>query len=195
MTVEQSVTGNFPTHFCCTGTCPWENKWSPWAHRELTVTTVVTAPVPMITAQLRLGEVTAQSRRGHSSVTARSQLSHSEVTAQSRPRSRLSHGWLWPFWSPWAHDELTVSSHGGHFFFSWVALLRHEGPGACNIVIVKLDYQNIHCHIFQQFVTILYQSTPAVYLTFVSFRLTSKVHRVVPPLCLPGSFPHSNLKT
>ena len=46
---------------------------------------------PMITAQSRLGLVTAQSRRGHSSVTARSQLSHGEVTAQSQ-RSRLSHG-------------------------------------------------------------------------------------------------------
>ena len=38
----------------------------------------------MIMAQSRLGEVTAQSRRGHSSVTARSQLSHGEVTVQSR---------------------------------------------------------------------------------------------------------------
>ena len=103
---------------------------SPWAHRELTVTTVVTAPGPMITAQSRLGEVTAQSRRGHSSDAARSQLSHGEVTAQSRhlqydhgsvtARSQLNHGpghgWLWPFWSPRAHCELTVSSHGGQFF-------------------------------------------------------------------------------
>ena len=96
---------------------------------------------PMITAQSRLGEVTAQSRRGHSSITARSQLSHGEVTAQSwhlqydhgsvtarsaqsRHSSRLSHGWLWPFWSPWAHGELTVSSHGGHFFSHWNAPLR-----------------------------------------------------------------------
>ena len=72
----------------------------------------------------------------HSSVTARSQLSHGEVTAQSRhlqydhgsvtdgsqlnhgpARSRLSYGWLWPFWSPWAHGEHTVSSDGGQFFF------------------------------------------------------------------------------
>ena len=51
---------------------PWEKN----SHRELTVTTVVTAPGPMITAQSRLGEVPAQSRQGHSSVTARSQLSH-----------------------------------------------------------------------------------------------------------------------
>ena len=50
-------------------TDPWENKWSPWAHRELTVTTVVTASGPN-----DHGSVTA--RRGHSSVTARSQLSH-----------------------------------------------------------------------------------------------------------------------
>ena len=118
-----------------------EKKLSRWAHGELTVDTVVTAPGPMITAQSRLGEVTAQSRRGHSSVTARSQLSHGEVTAQSRhlqydhgsvtARSQLNHGpghdWLWPFWSRWAHGEvtvssrwghceLTVSSHGGQFF-------------------------------------------------------------------------------
>ena len=79
---------------------------------------------PMITAQSRLGEVTAQSWRVHSSVTARSRrghssitassvwsrLSHAWVTAQSWPRSWLSHGWLWPFWTPWAHGELTVSS-------------------------------------------------------------------------------------
>ena len=104
-----------------------EKKLSLWAHGELTV---VTAPGPMITAQSRLGEVTAQSRRGHSSVTARSQLSHGEVTAQSRhlqydhgsvtARSQLNHGpghgWLWPFWSLWAHCELTVSSHSGQFF-------------------------------------------------------------------------------
>ena len=88
-----------------------------------------------------IGEVTAQSWRGHNSVTARSQLSYGEVTAQSRhlqydrgsitaqsrPRSRLSHGWLWPFWSPWAHGELTVSSLWADgeqsrwpIFFSWV---------------------------------------------------------------------------
>ena len=54
-----------------------EKKLSPWGQGELTVTTVVTAPGPMITAQSRLGEVTAQSRRGHSSITA-------QVTAQSR---------------------------------------------------------------------------------------------------------------
>ena len=89
---------------------------SLWTHRELTVTTVVTAPGPMITAHSPLEEVTAQSRQGHSSVTARSQLSHGSVTAQSRhlqydhgsvtARSQLNHGpghgWLWPFWSPWA---------------------------------------------------------------------------------------------
>ena len=60
---------------------PWENKWSRWAHGELTVTTVVTTLEPN-----DHGSVTA--RRGHSSVTARSQLSHSSVTA----RSQLNHG-------------------------------------------------------------------------------------------------------
>ena len=50
---------------------PWENKWSSWAHRELTVTTVVTAPAPN-----DHGSVTA--RLGHSSVTARSQLNHGD---------------------------------------------------------------------------------------------------------------------
>ena len=114
-------------------------------HRELTVSSRwprwSRLRGPMITAQSRLGEVTAQSRRGHSSVTARSQLSHSEVTAQSRhlqydhgsvtARSQLNHG---PghdsvtagcdhfghrehtVSSPWAHGELIVSSHGGQYF-------------------------------------------------------------------------------
>ena len=95
-----------------------------WAHRELTVTTVVTAPGPMITAQSRLGEVTAQSRRGHSSVMARSQLSHGEVTAQSRhlqydhssvtARSQLNHGpghgSVTAGCDHFGHGELTVSS-------------------------------------------------------------------------------------
>ena len=67
---------------------PWENKWSPWAHGERTVSSRwprwSRLRGPMITAQSRLGEVTAQSRRGHISVTARSQLSHGEVTAQSQ---------------------------------------------------------------------------------------------------------------
>ena len=102
-------------------TVPWEKN----CHGELTVSSRWSRlRGPMITAQSRLGLVTAQSRRGHSSVTVRSQLSHGEVTAQSqrsrlshgyvtaqsRPRSRLSHGWLWPFWSQCAHREFTVSS-------------------------------------------------------------------------------------
>ena len=64
-------------------------------HRELTVSSRwpqwSRLRGPMITAQSRLGQVTAQSRRGHSSVMARSQLSHVEVTAQSR-RSWLNLG-------------------------------------------------------------------------------------------------------
>ena len=88
------------------------------------MTTVVTALGPMITAQSRLGEVTAQSRRGHSSVTARSQLSHGEVTAQSRhlqydhgsvmARSQLNHGpghgSVTAGCDHFGHRELTVSS-------------------------------------------------------------------------------------
>ena len=102
---------------------------SLWARRELTVTTMVMAPGPMITAQSRLGEVTAQSWRGHSSVTARSQLSHGEVTAQSRHlphdhglvalRSQLNHGpGHGSVTAACDHFacELTVSSHGGQFF-------------------------------------------------------------------------------
>ena len=61
---------------------PWENKWSPWAHGELT------APGPndhgSVTARLGHSSVTARSqlsRLGHSSVTARSQLNHGKVTA------------------------------------------------------------------------------------------------------------------
>ena len=81
----------------------------------------------MITAQSRLGEVTAQSRRGHSSVTARSQLSHGEVTALNHgilsmitARSHLNHGpghgSVTAGCDHFGHRELTVSSHGGQFF-------------------------------------------------------------------------------
>ena len=92
-------------------------------HRELTVTTVVTAPGPN-----DHGSVTA--RRGHSSVTARSQLSHGQVTAQSlhlqydhgsvAARSQLNHGpghgSVTAGCDHFGHRELTVSSHGGQFF-------------------------------------------------------------------------------
>ena len=74
------------------------------------------------------GSVTA--RRGHSSVTAQSRLCHSKVTAQSRhlqydhgsvmARSQLSHGWLWPFWSPWAHCKQSRWP----IFFSWACMFR-----------------------------------------------------------------------
>ena len=84
-------------------------------HRELTVS----SRGPMIMAQSRLGEVTAQSRRGHSSVTARSQLSHgilsmitaqsrlghSSITAQVTAQSRLAVTILVTVSSPWAHRE------------------------------------------------------------------------------------------
>ena len=90
---------------------------SRWAHRELTVTTVVTAPGPMITAQSWLGEVTAQSRRGHSSITA------------SSVWSRLSHGSVTAGCDHFGHSELTVSSLWAHgeqsrwpIFFSWDAI-------------------------------------------------------------------------
>ena len=124
-------------------------KLSPWGHRELTVTTVVTAPGPIITAQSRLRQVTAQSRRGHSSLTARSQLSHGEVTAQSRhlqfdhssvtARSQLNHGpghgSVTAGCDHFGHRELTVSSHGEQsrwpIFFSWVTLLFYTELRLC----------------------------------------------------------------
>ena len=86
------------------------------------MTTVVTASGPMITAQSRLGEVTAQSRRGHGSVTAKSQLSHGEVTAQSRHlqydhgsvtvMSQLNHGSVTAGCDHFGHRELKFFSHG-----------------------------------------------------------------------------------
>ena len=119
-----------------------EKKLSPWAHRELTVTTVVMAPGPMVTAQSRLGE-------SPSSVTARSQLSHGSVSAQSRrghnsirhlqhdhgsdrARSQLNHGpghgSVTAGCDHFGHRELTVSSLWAHgeqsrwpIFFSWEA--------------------------------------------------------------------------
>ena len=78
-----------------------------------------------------VGEVTAQSRRGHSSVMARSQLNHSilsmitaqsrlghsSITAQVMAQSWLAVTILVTASSRWVHCELTVSSHGGQFFF------------------------------------------------------------------------------
>ena len=106
-----------------------EKKLSRWAHGELTVTMVVTAPGPMITVQWRLGEVTAQSRLGHSSVTARlqlnhgifsmitaqSRLGHSSITAQVTAQSRLAVNILVTVSSPWAHGEQSWWP----IFFSW----------------------------------------------------------------------------
>ena len=99
---------------------------------------------PTITAQSRLEEVTAQSRRGHSSVTAGSQLSHGEVTAQSHhlqydhdsvtARSQLNHGpghgSVMAGCDHFGHGELTVSSQWANneqslwpIFFSWACLV------------------------------------------------------------------------
>ena len=153
-------------------------------HRELTVSSRwprwSRLRGPMITAQSRLGEVTAQSRRGHSSVTPRSQLSHGEVTAQSRhlqydhgsvtARSQLNHG---PGHSSvtagcdhfghreltvssrWTHGELTVSSHGGQFFFhgKTICVVIHFMPKfdlyANCIDLLKLEslVNSFHCFI------------------------------------------------
>ena len=99
----------------------------------------------MITAQSRLGEVTAQSRRGHSSVTARSQLSHGEITAQSRHlqydygsvtvRSQLNHGpghgSVTAGCDLFGHRELTVSSLwavtvANFFSHGWASLICQD---------------------------------------------------------------------
>ena len=115
---------------------------SLWAHHELTVTTVVTAPGPMITSQSRLGEVTVQSRLGHSSVTVRSQLNHgifsmitaqsrlghSSITAQVTAQSRLAVTILVTVSSQWAHGELTVWQSRWPIFFSWVIAVQDCGP-------------------------------------------------------------------
>ena len=100
-----------------------------YGHRDLTVSSQwpqwSRLRGPMITAQSRLGEVTAQSRRGHSSVTARSQLSHGEVTAQSRhlqymitAQSQLGHSSITAQVTAgcdhFGHRELTVSSGWAH---------------------------------------------------------------------------------
>ena len=100
--------------------------------RELTVSSRLWGP--MIMAQSRLGEITAQSRRGHSSVTARSnsvtarsQLNHgifSMITAQS-PLGHLNHGpghgSVLAGCDHFGHRELTMSSRWP-IFFSWVGI-------------------------------------------------------------------------
>ena len=64
---------------------PMRKKLSPWAHGELWAHCDHGGhgSGPNDHGSV-VGEVTAQSRRGHSSVTARSQLSHGKVTAQSQ---------------------------------------------------------------------------------------------------------------
>ena len=108
---------------------------------------------PMITAQSPLGEVTAQSRRGHSSVTARSQLSHGEVTAQSRhlqydhgsvmARSQLNHGpghgSVTAGCDHFGHRELTVSSHGGHFFSHGISLMYLPTANPASTGEIRMD--------------------------------------------------------
>ena len=101
---------------------PWENKCSPWAHRDHgSRAQWPRLRGPMITARLGRSSVTARSQLSHGEVTAQSRLSHGKVTAQSRSRSRLSHGWLWPFWSLWAHREQSRWP----IFFSWVKTQHH----------------------------------------------------------------------
>ena len=42
-------------------------------------------------------------------------------------RSQLNHGWLWPFWSPWAHGEQSRWPN----FFLWVIMGQNWLPGGC----------------------------------------------------------------
>ena len=103
---------------------------SPWAHRELMVTT----------APGHNAHCSVTARRGHSSVSARSQLSHGEVTARSQLNHGPHHGSVTTGCDHFGHRELTVSSHCGHFFFSWETILVKGSPG--NMVGVW-----IFCHI------------------------------------------------
>ena len=109
---------------------PWENKWSPWAHGELTVTTVVTAPGPndhgSVTDGLGRSSVTARSQLNHGdhgSVTPRSQLNHRPGHGSVTAQSRLAVTILVTVSSPWTHRELTMSSRWAVTeanFFPWI---------------------------------------------------------------------------
>ena len=110
-------------------------------HRELTVSSRLWGP--MIMAQSRLGEITAQSRRGHSSVTARSnsvtarsQLNHgifSMITTQS-PLGHLNHGpghgSVLAGCDHFGHRELTMSSRWPIFSHGWVLLGSTRQPSS-----------------------------------------------------------------
>ena len=107
-------------------------------HRKLTVSSLwprwsrLRAQWSRLSRRRGHGEVTAQSWLGHSSVTARSQLNHSilsmitaqsrlghsSITAQVMAQSWLAVTILVTASSRWVHCELTMSSHGGQFFFS-----------------------------------------------------------------------------
>ena len=126
---------------------------------------------PMITAQSWLGEVTAQSRLGHSSVTVRSQLNHgifSMITAQSRlghssiPAQVTAQSWLAvtilvTVSSPWAHHELTVRSGykgkkkggGGQNYTFCPILLKKRGRNT-TFSSFLLKYRGRNYKIFQR---------------------------------------------
>ena len=86
----------------------WENIWSPWAHGDH-------GGHGSGAQWSRLGEVTAESRLGHSWVTARSQLSHGAVTAESR----LGHSWVTAR-SQLSHGAVTARSQLNHGIFSMI---------------------------------------------------------------------------
>ena len=67
-------------------------------------------------SRLRGSMITA--RLGHSSVTAKSRLGHSSVTARSQLNHGPGHGSVTAGCDHFGHRQLTVSSHGGQFFFS-----------------------------------------------------------------------------
>ena len=81
-----------------------------------------------------IGEVTAQSRRGHSSVTAQSrhpQYDHGSVMARSQLNHGPGHGSVTAGCDHFGHRELTVSSLWAHgeqsrwpIFFSWEYLIN-----------------------------------------------------------------------
>ena len=88
----------------------------------------------MITAQSRLGEVTAQSRHlqyDHDSVMARSKLNHGP-----------GHGSVTADCDHFGHRELTVSSHSGQFFsHEWWSHLR---PWVQSICLLYVSSQSDH---------------------------------------------------
>ena len=142
-------------------------------------------------SQLSHGEVTAQSRLGHSSsrrghssimaITAQSRLGHSSITAHVTAQSRLAVTILVTVSSPWAHCELTVSSPWAHrkqsrwpFFFLLMGRYQEQGQPTISVGCNYLSLPLISLILTQPFCLIKLHCS-GLYLSMYSYPYCSEL--------------------